>query len=477
VSFTLAYADMGEIIIDTSTEKEITIPSATNTKGLWYRFINMDAEASIMSEDDAITPVTVLGTGVSILLISDGTNWVDGSEIMTSLIFGTTNQVSVTDNSNGTVTLALPQDIDVLAEPQFAGIKLKDETNIGKMVWNNADKCIDVQLSTDVTVSLGQEMYIRCVNKTASTITNGSVVYISGAQGSRPKMDLADASTYALSYKTIGMVTEDVAVNDEGFVTTLGLVRDVDTSAWIDGTCLYLSETAGGVTATPNFGTSLVKVGMVVHSNANNGIICVNVHPDKYRFGNIDAGNYSYFEEDGTLVATGNATVWKDIDFPIIIRTTGANIPALTILQGNITVPQWQVNDLNVCEGQEFIHEWKEGSPVYWHVHMITNGLDATARYVKWEVEWVWCNVSGQVSSTNTQSYEHTIPANTPDKTMQIVSIYSWTPSGGKIGGHVYARLRRIASTGTAPTNDPWCSMLQLHIESDTMGSRTIANK
>ena len=181
-----------------------------------------------------------------------------------------------------------------------------------------------------------------------------------------------------------------------------------------------------------------------------------------------------------TKILTGNtlsSTVWRDIDFPIIIRTTGANIPTLTTVQGNILAPQWQVNDYNVCEGHELVHEWKEASEVHWHIHMITNGLEAVAKYVKWEIEWFWININGQISATQTQSYEFAIPANTPDKTMILQDIYDWTPTGGKIGGHVYARLRRIASSGAAPAADPWCTMLQLHIQCDTIGSTTITTK
>lgn len=200
----------------------------------------------------------------------------------------------------------------------------------------------------------------------------------------------------------------------------------------------------------------------------------VNATPTK--FGNYPT-SYAEFESDGTLKFTGDATVWKDIDFPIIIRTTGANIPTLVTLQGNVTAPQWAVNDYNVCEGQEFIHEWKEASLVHWHLHMITNGVDVTDRFVKWEVEYFWVNINGQLSSTSTDTYEVTIPANTPTKTMLIVPISTFTPTGGRIGGHVFARLRRIASVGTAPTSNPWCTMLQLHIECDTLGSRLIATK
>jgi hypothetical protein len=108
---------------------------------------------------------------------------------------------------------------------------------------------------------------------------------------------------------------------------------------------------------------------------------------------------------------------------------------------------------------------------------MITNGADGNIRYVKWEVEWTWCNPSGALQNIQTQSYEFAIPAVTPDRTMFVIPIYAWTPTSGVIGAHVFARLKRITSTGTAPTNNPFCSMLQLHVECDTIGSRTISAK
>jgi hypothetical protein len=188
--------------------------------------------------------------------------------------------------------------------------------------------------------------------------------------------------------------------------------------------------------------------------------------------------DYTTFESDGTLVSGGAATYWRDIDHPIVIRTTGANIPTLTTVNGNLTMPAWAVNNFNQCESQEFVHEWKEGSACYWHIHLTTNGLDATNRFVRFEIEYGYVTVGGAwVFPAVLDSGDLLIPANTTTKTMLILSLGNFTPTGIKIGGHCIARLKRIASTGAAPTNNPWVPMLQMHIECDTLGSRTIANK
>jgi hypothetical protein len=189
------------------------------------------------------------------------------------------------------------------------------------------------------------------------------------------------------------------------------------------------------------------------------------------------ASDYTQIETDGTIKFVGAATVWQDIDFPIIIRTTGANIPTLATLKGNITAPQWGVNDFSVCEGQEMIHAWREGSEVQWHVHVVTGGTDTSDRYIRFEIEWTWAAFNGALpTTTTTTSADLLIPANTADRTHLIFEISKVT-FAGTIGSHVWARLKRVAAAGTAPTANPFCSMMQMHVECDTVGSRSISTK
>lgn len=173
-----------------------------------------------------------------------------------------------------------------------------------------------------------------------------------------------------------------------------------------------------------------------------------------------------------------NAEYWTDVDFPIFIRLTGVGIPTLTTINGNLTMPNWAVNDFNVCESQELIHAWKEQSEVFWHIHLTTNGTDTTNRYVKFELEYGYSDVMGQWQFPAVfTSPDILIPANTPNHTMMVVPITSFIPTGLKIGSHVVARLKRVASSGTAPTGNPWVPMLQLHILCDTKGSRKMTVK
>jgi hypothetical protein len=166
---------------------------------------------------------------------------------------------------------------------------------------------------------------------------------------------------------------------------------------------------------------------------------------------------------------------WVDIDFPLIIRTTGANRPVLTVVRGNVEAPLWAVNDFVHIEGQEIIHGYLAGSDIQWHVHMITAGTNADDRYVNLEVEWVWANPQNELSATiTTTSGDLLIPANTPDRTMLVRQIALVSVPTMVEGAHVWARLRRIASTGAAPTGGVFISMLQLHVNTNKYGLKLL---
>lgn len=196
------------------------------------------------------------------------------------------------------------------------------------------------------------------------------------------------------------------------------------------------------------------------------------------KFGDLPNNDFSEFEDNGFLKFTGGAKYFVDIDFPIIIRTTGANIPTLTTVRGNLTAPQWAINDYNNCEAQELIHGWEEASEITFHVHILTGGTNTDDRYVAFEVEYNYADINGVWLTNNViQKADIRIPANTPILTHLIENIYSFSPAVG-IGAHVWARLKRVAaSTGTAPTTNPFCSMLQMHVDCDTIGSRNITSK
>lgn len=150
-------------------------------------------------------------------------------------------------------------------------------TTEGTLSWSTQDRTLNIQSEiADSVLQVGQENWVRVVNKTGIQIDDGQAVYISGAQGNRPKVSLAKADSESTSY-TIGVATANIANNAEGYATVFGLVRGFNTSGFTAGDALYLSAvTAGALTnvrpSAPNHG---VFVGYALNSTPN-GMIFVN---------------------------------------------------------------------------------------------------------------------------------------------------------------------------------------------------------
>lgn len=169
------------------------------------------------------------------------------------------------------------------------GGKLRVE-GTGKFSFQNAPYIESVisapLLSTDgngriTAATSAPALTITAKNSTASPITKGTVVRITGAQGQNPTIAPAQANAYATS-DAIGIAAETISNIGQavGKVMVAGTLEDVDTSAFADGATLYLSATtAGALTSTepvkPNW---QMQIGTVQHSHPTQGKILVNTH-------------------------------------------------------------------------------------------------------------------------------------------------------------------------------------------------------
>ena len=145
----------------------------------------------------------------------------------------------------------------------------------GRLQWNIEDGTLEFGLpGGTVNLQLGQEMVVRCRNTTGVQIDNGSVVEIIGASGNRPLISLADASDLT-KISVIGMATEDIGHNSNGYVNTKGFVRDVNTNGMVVGEPVWLSATTpGGYTQTrPTAPDFSYAIGLVIVAGVGNGVI------------------------------------------------------------------------------------------------------------------------------------------------------------------------------------------------------------
>lgn len=127
-------------------------------------------------------------------------------------------------------------------------------------------------------VHAGQEIQLQVRNSTGSTITKGSVCYISGQTGQIANITLGKADALGTA-GVVGLANQDIPNNTNGFLVILGGISNVDTSAFTAGDTLYLSAgTAGGITnVSPTSPNYAVRIGFCVYSHATNGKLFVSV--------------------------------------------------------------------------------------------------------------------------------------------------------------------------------------------------------
>lgn len=185
--------------------------------------------------------------------------------------------------------------------PWQEGRTFYDQTEHALSYYNDA---------SDVTVNLGQEMLVRATNKSSVNILDGQAVYISGAQGNRPKIWLAVASGVS-SENIIGVVTHNIPDNQNGYVTTQGVVRGLNMSAFTEGDPVYLSPTIpGGFTSVmPQSPNIIVKIGTVLNNSATQGSLYVDpeiisshlayLHDVRLNTGTLQQGNLLAYNATG----------------------------------------------------------------------------------------------------------------------------------------------------------------------------------
>ena len=188
-------------------------------------------------------------------------------------------------------------------------VDYEDGVQEGRLQWNIDDGTLEVGMpGGQVNLQLGQEMLIRCRNTTGVTIVNGSVVEIIGASGNRPLIGLADASDLT-KISVIGMATEDIGHNSNGFVNTKGYVRDVNTNGMVVGEPVWLSATTpGAYTQTrPTAPDFSYAVGIVIVAGVGNGIVYNGPIPSWRMMDSSDV-LFDASPSDGEYLAFNNST-------------------------------------------------------------------------------------------------------------------------------------------------------------------------
>lgn len=206
--------------------------------------------------------------------------------------------------------------------------------SVGRLNWDLEYGTLDVGLAGgNSSVLVGQREVMYVYNNTAGTLTKGAVVEVTGAQGQRLTVKLAQADNDANSATVLGVMLETVSVNGSGYVATNGIVRNVDTGAFTDGQIVYLSPTsAGELTATkPIAPQHLVLIGYIVKGGSvGAGSIYVKTQ-NGYEIGelhDVKTSSSTSISNNEVLAYNTSAGVWTN---STVLLDVQASVSALNV--------------------------------------------------------------------------------------------------------------------------------------------------
>jgi hypothetical protein len=350
--------------------------------------------------------------------------------------------------------------------------------SVARLQWTDGEGTLTVGLKGgNVNLNLGQEEVALCYNGTGSALSVGTVVYIDGAQGQRPSIKKASNVGEGTSSKVLGLVAETIANGAEGFVTTFGMLRNVNTSLYAPGTALWLSSSAGLFTSTKSYAPShLVFIGYSVKQSSTAGQIFVTPQNgyELYELHNVSASNPNnndilYYNTSASLWQTAsvqslitNLVNMDYIDFDITptasntvgrmnwnstagtVAVTMDNGPTLTtalIGQGQF-IKATNKDDVNLVKGDVVYISGAIGNRVAIKLATASvNGLEKSP--IGMCAEDISINssgfvvISGTISGINTQAYAEGDAVWLSASPGKITNIRPQAPLRGTVIGHV----------------------------------------
>lgn len=165
--------------------------------------------------------------------------------------------------------------------------------------------------NNDGIVDKARMVSITVRNETGSTITKGSIVYVSGASGNHVLITLADKDAESTSSKTLGMVVADIANNGTGMVAVNGTVDDLNTNAYTAGTALYLGDNGGWTSTKPVAPAHMVFIGWVTIQSSSAGQIVLHIQ-NGYELDELHDVLISSPSNNQVLTYESSSGLWKN---------------------------------------------------------------------------------------------------------------------------------------------------------------------
>jgi hypothetical protein len=245
----------------------VSVAGATNLNGVtdwqigdwavyngtaWQKIDNTDSVTSVNGKTGAVT-----------------LNYSDVGAFPATSTTGSGNVVLATGATLNNPTISNYEAWTGASAPSYVeGLQWYDSTAHSLAYYNDSANSI---------VHIGQDIQVKVINNTGSTIANGSPVYITSTSSGQtyPNVALAKADVAATS-AVIGLTNGAIPNGAIGYVTSQGGIDNVNTGTFTVGQVLYLSPYSAGqlMNTIPPTGIT-VQVGVVSYVNSSTGKIYV----------------------------------------------------------------------------------------------------------------------------------------------------------------------------------------------------------
>jgi hypothetical protein len=252
-------------------------------------------------------------------------------------------------------------------------IQLTTETNdlniteiAGRIFYNEDEDTVNIVHSLGVMQQVGQEFFLPPTNNNSGVqINNGEFVMVTGIAGNSDRMSIAKAVTNGSvnSMYMVGVATVDIPDGSEiGKITTNGLVRKVNTNAWIKGTILYPNPAVPGgwTNAVPTAPAIKTPIAIVIRQGTINGILYIRMTTGS-RLGETDSNVEFVSLADKQMIAYNGANSrWENTtnlgwDFTNSRLGVGTNTPQAKLDISDLTLPTIRLTNLgtNIAQNAE----------------------------------------------------------------------------------------------------------------------------
>lgn len=205
--------------------------------------------------------------------------------------------------------------------------------------WTNYLDKTTYDSDNDGIVDKAKKEVVQVINKTGATLTKGTIVYIKSTSSSAnyPEVLKANATTDEMSSKTIGAIFEDILDSAVGLVVTSGEVANLDTSAYPNGTKLWLSTIDGQVTSTiPIQPYHNVFIGTVTRSQLSNGRLLYSIQ-NGYELDELHNVLISNVQNNDLIQYNSSTLLWENKQ-PIVYANNFETYRGININNNSTTV-------------------------------------------------------------------------------------------------------------------------------------------